>query len=341
VSPSLWDDDELIVGYVTERYELVDLSGPHSVALVVGNSGSLTTGDTWLSDRLGAMFDTVTVFDDSTAEGSISAGTYDAIVIADSVTAATVGTKWKSFTGSVAVLNAALWDAQGLVDGSATESTTTTFAVETSPPAWLSMSVGEYPVDPDAASVAIGLAQWQPGLGQLIFGDADIVALWDASGSSFATLWTVEDGDDLSDFTVAAGRRAAWGGTEESLADPSTAWTTLFQDLMTWLVPSTFVQQVVSTPAASNAWQALLELSDWVGSSWAGENTGLRHYVNAPIPGTSRVIEDTVAFRGVQWRLDADTVDIEFVTSTIAQFLDQFILDDDVQGILDAGHRVS
>jgi hypothetical protein len=110
---------------------------------------------------------------------------------------------------------------------------------------------------------------------------------------------------------------------------------------MTWLVPSVFIQEVVSTPAISNAWQALLEFSDWVGSSWVGEDTGLRHHINTTIPGTTRVIEDTVAFRGLKWTLDADTVDIEFVTSTISQFLDQFRLDHNVQGILDAGHRVS
>jgi hypothetical protein len=342
VVPSVWTDDDLNVGYLQEHYQSVDLTGSHAVALVVGNSGSLSAGDLVVQARLEGQFDTVTVFDDSTAEGSISAGTFDAVVITDSVTPGTVGTKWKDFAGGVLLLAHDLWDDHELIDSSgATElsggSAPSIMWVDTGTPSWLSLVTGAHNLQTDGGTVVTAVG----GTGDLP-GASDIVARVTDAVSSSVLCWTIDEGANRDDATPAPGRRVALSGTEQHISDlPSTAWLTLLGDAMGWLVPSVFGQELVSEPAVSNAWQALLEFSDWVGSSWVGEDTGLRHEVLVEMPGTDRILRDTVTFRGVQWTLDDSTVEIEFVTSSIRQFLDQFILDDNVQGILDAGHRVS
>jgi hypothetical protein len=66
-----------------------------------------------------------------------------------------------------------------------------------------------------------------------------------------------------------------------------------------------------------------------------------RHIVSAPIFGTSETITDTVAMRGVRLTLDADVAEVDFVTSSVRQFLDLFIFDDAEFGRLNRGHRVA
>lgn len=76
------------------------------IGVVVGNSGLPTSGDTQVSERLEDMGYTTSFVDDSAA---VPAGR-DGFVITDSVTAATVGTKYDVLDVPVVTLEPDLWD---------------------------------------------------------------------------------------------------------------------------------------------------------------------------------------------------------------------------------------
>jgi hypothetical protein len=75
------------------------------VGIVVGNSGVLTPGDLDVYERLADLGYTVTIVDDSAAVPAGKQG----FVICDSVTAATVGTKYDTLTVPVVTLRFDLW----------------------------------------------------------------------------------------------------------------------------------------------------------------------------------------------------------------------------------------
>jgi hypothetical protein len=74
-----------------------------AVLLVVGDAGAATAGDTAIQSTLTAMGHTVTLRSDETAEGTPPATGFEAVVIAESVSAATILEKYRTATVPVAV----------------------------------------------------------------------------------------------------------------------------------------------------------------------------------------------------------------------------------------------
>jgi len=97
----------------------------YSILLVVGDSSSLTTGDTNVRNYLQANSNySVTVVSDTDTEPSSSS--YDAAVILESVSSGDIGGKYSTVSNPVLVCEGAIWDAHGLTtaDGSTSQTTT-------------------------------------------------------------------------------------------------------------------------------------------------------------------------------------------------------------------------
>lgn len=96
-----------------------------SVLLVVGDAGSPTSGDAAIKSRFEAKGHTVTYISDDTSEPSFA--TYDIIVISESTSSGTVGTKYTTNVANrpVLLMEHALLDEQGLAASNTSVATTT------------------------------------------------------------------------------------------------------------------------------------------------------------------------------------------------------------------------
>ena len=208
------------------------------VLLVVGDSGALTAGDTAIQSRLATTLGhTVTLINDETAEGT----GYSLVVLAESCTSATIGTKYGASASPVLLLDGGVIDDWGLAT-SATNNFSNS-AIDVNPGS-----------DPDAIVLAAGLGLNTTFTNSTATGRQQSVAnanlasgcvvVSTRDGAATATPhFYIETGGALTPSGTAANRRVFLGYRDNALDDgaggllTADGWT-LFDAAVDWLAPA-------------------------------------------------------------------------------------------------------
>jgi RHS repeat-associated protein len=218
------------MGYdAADRHVVTRPATQPSALLVVGNPASLNNRDTWMRQRLLDAGWAVTVADDDTVTAASATG-MKVVVVSESISHTTLGTKLTAVAVPVVVNDQPAFDEFGMTPaGAASQGNTLTDQTQTAVtaagaahPAALGVPAGNTTI----ATAAVGLAWGKPAA------TAQVLATL-TSDATRATVFTYDSGVVMSS-GVAAAKRASWlfdsgtgsnlNGTAASLFDAVIRW---------------------------------------------------------------------------------------------------------------------
>lgn len=214
-----------------------------AVKLVVGNAASLTSGDTKLKTLLEGMGHTVTLTSDETAE---SVSGIDLVVVADSVSTATLGEKYHAQAVPLMVMQPSWWDEANLITDGASVSTSTltseyiltaTHDVTDGPHG--TFSVGTITI------ASTGNKRYLVSSSNLAAGATAIMAFQSASQTAYSC-FAIEQGGTLANSAGAAPhRRFGWGNKDDMYASWDADGENLFKNAVAWALGSAAAADLV------------------------------------------------------------------------------------------------
>lgn len=209
------------------------------IVLVVGNSASLTAGDSAIQSRLESNGHTVTLRSDDDAE--LTTG-FDGVTVSDSCAAATIGAKYATSTRPGLTLEQPAWD---LGTYSATASVTQ----------WVVSEAGELDANLTGTQSVYSSSQSQGGIDQSSLGAGAQIVATRAGASTVCTYVAYDTGVAMASGTAPA-RRVAFRVADGAVPALTTAGQALLDAAIAWAFGAptqTVIPTAVAAPAAPGA----------------------------------------------------------------------------------------
>lgn len=236
-----WSPVDLQFYFTTTELGTVEPTAPTGTLLVVGNTGSPTTGDAAVRTRLEGLGHTVTYQSAASTQPDLSG--VDLVVISESCSSIDLGQKYADFTGPIFSLEAFWWDNAGWTTSDPVAATGTHYNIVAH-----DLTAG---ITPGAWEMFTASTN-TPHTGNTHGENAQVAAHYGSTVTN-ATLFAYEAGVIQANFEVTPARRVGFAVFDPATTTLTATGWTIFDNSVNWLMeapPASGVLVVVADKAA-------------------------------------------------------------------------------------------